>query len=57
MFALYLYGEQREKKACQIDTDESSSENVTELPEVRWGPQTYDIFNWNDTDHRKQSGN
>lgn len=36
MFALYVYGEQREKKACQIDTDESSSENVTEPPEVRW---------------------
>lgn len=36
MFALYVYGEHREKKACQIDTDESSSENVTEPPEVRW---------------------
>lgn len=36
MFSLYVYGEHWEKKACQIDTDESSSENVTEPPEVRW---------------------
>lgn len=35
-FSLYVCGEHWEKKACQIDTDESSSENVTEPPEVRW---------------------
>lgn len=35
MFALYVYGERREEKACQIDADESGSENVTEPPEVR----------------------